>query len=65
MNMYMKCYLKENFILAALAVKLAHIWVLFGTCSIFFFNEPLLSIRGFHSQIQRYKSRFLDFLLRL
>ena len=64
--MYMKCSLKENFILAALAVKVDHIWVLFGTGSIFFFfNEPLLSIRGFHSQTQRYKSRFLVFLLKL
>ena len=65
--MYMKCSLKENFILAALAVKVDHIWVLFGTGSlfVFFFNEPLLSIRGFPSQTQRYKSRFLVFPLKL
>lgn len=66
--MYMKCSLKENFILAALVVKVDHIWVSFGTGSflfLFFFNEPLLSIRGFPSQTQRYKSRFLVFLLKL
>lgn len=62
--MYMKCSLKENFILAALVVKVDHIWVSFGTGSfllLFFFNEPLLSIR-ISSQTQRYKSRFLVFL---
>ena len=53
-------------ILAALAVQVDHIWVYLAQVVVFFFfNEPLFSIRGFHSQTQRYKSRFLVFLLKL
>lgn len=59
MNMDTNHSLEGNFILATLAVNVAHVWALFGTW--YLSLSPSSNTRGFPSQMWRHKSRFLVF----